>query len=89
MPGGKDSKIFVCLKKGNPSLKFFLLVLTYSCLCCFSHHKTNNDESKFLTGNWKICDEKSLTGRNSSTYGPARRVAEHKFVIIIGKFVKC
>lgn len=50
MPGGKDSKIFVCLKKGN----------------------------------WKICDEKSLTGRNSSTYGPARRVAEHKFVIIIG-----
>ncbi|XP_062603242.1 uncharacterized protein LOC134265019 [Saccostrea cucullata] len=37
-----------------------------------------------IKGNWKVCDEKNLLGRNSSTYGPARRVAEQKFVIVIG-----
>lgn len=89
MFGGKDFKIFVCLKKGNFSLKFFLLVLIYFCLCCFSYYKINNDQSKFLIGNWKICDEKFLIGRNSFIYGLVRRVVEYKFVIIIGKFVKC
>ncbi|XP_061173973.1 uncharacterized protein LOC133183060 [Saccostrea echinata] len=45
------------------------------------HSKVNLCQTK---GNWKLCDERNLLGRNSSTYGPARRVAEHKFVIVIG-----
>lgn len=35
-------------------------------------------------GNWEHCLNND-NSRNLNTLGPARRVAEHKFVIVIGK----